>query len=139
MDLTIKAEPYIAFGILKNFFQRTLASVVESIPEGSIQIMRSHRKSIIIEDNKEFEDDLDEVLDNFENCMETNKLTARMLGLIYYCGKKEDEYQNYLYYMLADLCVERSYKLPFNVMEESLHYVIQMLKLFLYGKPIKNS
>jgi len=119
IDLTLKADPYVAFEIFRLFFQFTITNVIESYKEDIFQTPDKQKKK---DDQKKTK--LQETIELFRKYA-SNRIQGEMLGIIYYCGKKVIDYENLLFYMLSDLSVFYKYTLPPNIIEECAFHIIQ--------------
>jgi len=117
MDLMLKAEKYTAFEILRQFFHPTIADVIKTQREPLLDCLYSRRE-------KESLSELQTTILSFRDMIK-NVTIAEMLGIVYFCAKKEREYEDCLLYMFADLVVLYDYTLPDKVLEECALYVIQ--------------
>jgi len=117
IDLMFKAEKFTAFEILRQFFHPTIADVIKAQSEPLLDCLYNRR-------GNENLTDLQTSILSFRDVIK-NMTIGEMLGIVYFCAKKQREYEDCLLYMFADLVVFYDYTLPENVIEECALYVIQ--------------
>ena len=122
----LEIDRYVAFETLKLLFEPKLASLIENFEPDSVKLIGNLDDSTAKSLNKgpEVSSKLKQTIYRFMNVMK-NKLQAQMLGLIYYCGKENEDYHNLMYYMLANLCVHLGFSLPDEIIEECIIYILK--------------
>ena len=123
IDLVLKINPYIAFEILEILFKPTTAALIRSFDENSIRLIGNLAK--YESDAAESKEKL--LMRNIYNFITStqNKLQGQILGLIYHCSKKNPKYFDHLFYFLANLCIIEGTKLPLDVTEETMKYLLE--------------
>ena len=121
IDLVLKIDPYVAFEILEILFKPTTASLICSYDESTINLVGD---TTSLNQGKSVNSDLTNEMNKFIASTQ-NKLQGQILGLIYYCSKKNEIYYNHLYYFLANLRLNLNCPLPLDVMDETVLYILQ--------------
>jgi len=124
----LQIDPFISFELFSKFFEPELSDLLNSYEDKSIQLVRylydesdrNKSKDIGLYNKLYFK----KVLQGFLETVE-NKIQAQMLALIYYCSKKNKTAQNLLYYTQAKIATEKDIKIPYNILEECLIFLLK--------------
>ena len=121
IDLVLKIDAYVAFEILEILFRPTTASLICSYDESTINLVGDEKS---LNQGNNTNSDLRNEMNKFIASTQ-NKLQGQILGLIYYCSKKNEAYYNHLYYFLANLRLNLHCALPLDVMDETVLYILE--------------